>query len=240
MFVIYRPYNFALGDHLLASLLVSILRDQNIDAYFWSDSDEIRELVDCPIRKGYDYRFVYEPEQQWDGRSIMQKALDNCQTYLGITNLKLTRTVIPVKYHDLPQVPQVDVAICSSTGFWSKYRNWPYFEQLKHEFDRHGITWIELGQKRGVECLNYVKKAKIYLGLETGVSHYVSSVAKKALIIQSGYSNINYWCSYGYAYIQLELPCSNCFLRNGCAHGHACMKNITTETVLREITKLLI
>jgi ADP-heptose:LPS heptosyltransferase len=239
MLTIYRNSD-ALGDCLMASMFTHILRDHGIAAQFWCPSAEIRALEDCPTADNLDvspYYFNYSPESQWDGRSIMRKALDNFQHAAKLQQkLSITRTSIPVRYHDIPEIQGVDVSLCTASGHWSRYRDWPYFDALKRELSARNVSWVDLQDKKGIECLNHVKKSRLYVGLETGTSHYVSSVVPKVLILQSGYSNLDYWNHYGYQNV-LSIPCRgrNCFRREGCPNNHYCMRQLTVEMVLTAI-----
>jgi ADP-heptose:LPS heptosyltransferase len=170
---------------------------------------------------------------------MMAKALANFSAWSGLKNLAQIRRMVPVKYVDEPDVAPTDVAICSSTGNWATYRNWPYFPELKSLLTAHGIRWVDISELRDNRCLNQVKKSRLYLGLDTGVSHLVSSVVNSGLIIQSGFSNIHYWSSYGYQTIEHDVYCRNCFLRQGCPNEHRCMRDILPAEVLARIKKLL-
>ena len=177
---------------------------------------------------------------RWDGRSIMRKALDNFAQAIGLLNsIPITRANAPVKMVLDDRVPSVDIAICSRSGYWSPYRDWPSFPRLKVLLTDAKLRWHDLSESgiRGNECLNYVRKAKLYLGLETGMSHFVSSVARRGLILQSGYSCFEYWSTYGYSYLCRHVACSPCFLThvNECPHMHRCMTEITAEMVLQAI-----
>jgi hypothetical protein len=156
--------------------------------------------------------------------------------------IKNTKYRIPVKYYDIPNIPSVDISIVSKTGRFTPYRNWPYFKELKEKLNKEKITYIDLIEKniKNVECLNYIKKSKLYLGLDTGVSHYASSVASgKTLIIQSGYNYFDFWCFYDYDYINVNIECQKCFKRYGCPYDHKCMKDISVNMVYNKIIEKL-
>ncbi len=233
----------ALGDCLIGSLVTHILLDHGVDARFWCPSPEILALLDCPKAERLEPPFLafdYAPEGAWDGRSILRKALDRCQQGLSRPEpFEITRTRIPVHYRDLAHVPRVDVALGTRCGSWSPLRGWPYFAELQRELTAAGLTWETLDDKRGLECLNWAAKARLYVGLETGTSHYVSQVARRALILQSGYSNIDYWNWYGYQHLAVEVPCGNCFRRGDCPNDHACMRDLSVTTVMTRIESLL-
>lgn len=219
----------------MAAYFVATLNDNGILAAL--DDPSIGHLVAVPLwRPGlpctHRWQFVYEG---YDGRPIMAKAVDNFRKTYGISQeIRTTRTSIPVAYRDIREIPSVDVALCTSASRWSLYRNWPYFPEFKERLEEAGMSYIDLTQRRvyDIPALNYVKKAGVYVGLETGTSHYVSSVVGRGLILQSGFSNFKYWCNYPYDYIELDLPCKNCFLSQGCQFAHQCMREITVEQVM--------
>jgi hypothetical protein len=145
-------------------------------------------------------------------------------------------------------VPSLDVILCTKTGQWGPYRDWPYFSQLKDMFDKNNISYVDC-QERGIyshECLNYVKNAKLYLGLETGMSHYVSKYANgKALILQSGFCTFNFWAGlYDYDCLKHECPCvyRPCFidrdrLKGGieCPNDVCCMNGLSVDRVFQSV-----
>lgn len=229
---------------VLAALATRIIIENGFLAALDDDRPAIRTLIDIPFWNGepdwIDWRFSYRPETKWDGRSIMRKALDNFAATHGIKEqLKLTRRSVDVKVVEVPSIPSFDVVICSRVGYWSPYRGWPHFPELKRRLTLAGISWFDLSETNTTdnECLNYVGKAKLYLGLETGTSHFVASVARRGLIIQSGYSSLDYWSTYGYDEVSVPVPCRNCFLdySQRCPNAHVCMVSVTAEMVFRSI-----
>ena len=127
------------------------------------------------------------------------------------------------------------------TGYWTVNKNYPYFPQLKELFEKKNITYIDLDEHkiRNVEALNYIKKCKVYLGLDTGMSNYASAFANgKGYILQSGFNSPNFWSIYDYEYIMNLQPCSSCFLRKSCPNNNVCME-IPPEEVLNRIKNRL-
>ena len=242
MVTIYRNGE-ALGDNLFAALLTQILVDNGIAAQFWHYDESMRNLMTCPIATSFQeptHLCTYAPESTWDGRSILRKIVDNCQRELGLrTPLRITRATPPVTYYDIPEIEKVNVVLGTASGAWSPYRNWPYFDILKDQLTPAGITWKDITTTRGVACLNWAKKADLYVGLETGTSHYVATVINRGLVLQSGYSNRQYWNWYGYRSIEEPVECGNCFLQSGCPNNHKCMVNISVERVFDVIVEML-
>ena len=167
--------------------------------------------------------------------------------------LKIYRNYIPVKYYEIPEVRQVDVVFNKNTGPYTPYKKWPYFDELCKLFDQHKITHINLDrdwrETYGIKCLNYVRKAKVYLGLDTGMSHYVSRFANgKALIIQGGFNYFERWSwLYDYEAIQIEdMPCRPCRILkkdvkqgNKCPYDNRCMKEIDPQWVFDKVCERL-
>ncbi|MBM4043984.1 MAG: glycosyltransferase family 9 protein [Planctomycetes bacterium] len=231
----------AFGDKIMAAQFTAILNDNGIIAVL--DDVEACNLVVCPKydpqkhRHYTRYRFEYMWGQDYRG-GIMRTALDLFARHFQLTPLVVTRHAVATRYYDVPGVPSVDVALCTRTKNPSSYRNWPHFGALKAALRSHGITYCDLSEEhvRGMRCLNQIRKARLYVGLETGVSHLASSVAAgKGLIIQSGYCPFDYWCPYGYEYIAHPVPCAPCFRSSGCPAGHACMRELGVWTVLNRI-----
>jgi hypothetical protein len=166
--------------------------------------------------------------------------------------IEITRDHIPVIFNKM-DVPTYDVILHTNTGSWSIYRMWPFFEELKSLLTKQGISWIDIADRKngrigGIKYLNYVNNAKLYVGLETGPSHYVSSIAKnKTLILQSGFAEYNFWAYlYKFDHLEVEVPCRPCYLNvndirdnKGCPYNHRCMREISPQDVFNKIEKML-
>jgi len=206
------------GNALVVAQVTKIAIDNGIPAVF-HEHKTVKGLVDVPLydesHKEYFHHnipVVNTPERKNIDESVIVKYIRSIKKITG-KKIILTKdnSYIPVKYKEIPEILPVDVVMCTKTGRWCEYRDWPYFEQLKKLFDKENITYVDLNEK-GIynnECLNYVKKAKLYLGLDTGTSHYVSKFANgKALIIQSGFNLFNWWAdTYDYDVITAEVNC---------------------------------
>ena len=236
------------GDHLIVAHTVHILNAtiKNIQ-FLASISKWYAYLMDVPLMVDVDPSvvtlawFISKPNVP-----IILSRLQRVEDVLGIKiefNAK-ELNYVPVKFEENINIPQVDVVLCTKTGPWTPYRNWGFFDQLKQRLNDLKITYVDLNEQKilSYDCLNYVKKCKVYVGLETGTSHYVSRFANgKALIIQGGYSTFDYWSfTYDYKAITSNSPCplAPCFLRTGCPHNHVCM-NIEVDSVLKEILNYL-
>lgn len=237
---IYRKGGF--GDRLLAAQTTAILIDAGINALWHDDSPDMLALCDVPKYNGelpaINWWWHYSPEHYWDGRSFIRKALDNFAADFRTEAIPETRRFVPVHYVDDPAIEGVDVAICSSCGHWSKYREYPWMSAVKQELDRRGIKWVDMSERGivGNDALNLAKKSRLYLGIDTGMSHYVAGVVRKGLILQSGFSNPALWAPrYGFDFLSVKVECGNCFLSSGCQHGHRCMTTMSPKDVAEQI-----
>jgi hypothetical protein len=247
--IFYRGSAF--GDNLISAYFTVTLCDNGFDAVLYNP--DISNLVDCPhtrnpLTRGWN---TFECERH------NRTGLETQNKYNVITDLieefrkkfhisrviEVKRDYIPVKFVEYKNVPAYDVVIVSVTGYWSAYRNWPYFNELKKMLGTNGVDFMDLSEKNitGMLFLNYIKKAGVFVGLETGASHYASMFGNgKTLIIQSGYCDFEYWAGmYNFDHIQHDVDCSPCWLRSGCAFGHKCMREIKPEYVLEKIFEKL-
>ncbi len=191
--IVVKRNGHGFGDRLLAALLALVLRDHGVDAYRVHKYP--CSLVDCPEWHGRGEHQGYGFRYRHTDKTMLSRALADL-TRITDRPIRLTRKFIPVHYREMAQVPAVDVAICSECGSFSRYRAWPYFEELKARFRAAGVSYVDLNEAReaapddgSMTCLNYVRKARLYLGLDTGTSHLVSQWARgKTLILQSGFN----------------------------------------------------
>jgi hypothetical protein len=256
--IVHTPTKRAFGDLLLASYFTAILNDNGIDAYFYrrgQGREWIYPAIACnKIYDTTDPRLstyssckmkYYHGEPGVLSVPIIEQYCNSFKKRYGIS-LKNNFNYIPVKYYDMPQVPSVDVTLCTKSGAFCPYRNWPYFKELKKLFQKNGISYIDLTQEQiySIEYLNYVKKSKLFVGVDTGPSHYVSQVANgKALILQHGVHDINFWCSYDYDSLHIPTDCRLCKANmhpgNECKHNHICMRELTVDMVFNKIMEKL-
>jgi len=249
------------GNALILAHLTKICVDNGIPAVFNQHRTTIN-LVDVPL---YDPTFHAEYlTHTWKGvrntwtrknvdMPVISQYIKNVEDIFD-TKIRMTKihSHIPVAYHDIPEITGVDVAMCTEVGAWGPYRNWPYFPELKKLFDQSNISYVDLNKDGiySIECLNYVKKSKLYIGLETGMSHYVSKFANhKALIIQSGFCPFIFWAyPYHYECITANTECTSrpCFItrnevREGrvCLNQNSCMAEIKPETIFIKVKECL-
>lgn len=247
--IIYPPKAF--GDNLISVLFTVTLCDNGYKAVLYNP--DISDIADCPVtnnpkKRGWllfecrrKNRTGLETNKRYN---IITDLIEEFSGEFNITqSIKVNRNYIPVQFQEFNKVPAYSVVIVSETGYWTSYRNWPYFKELKELLKMAKIDFFDLSENRirNIEFLNYIKKAKVFVGLETGASHYASKFANgKSIIIQSGYSDFDYWAGlYDYDHIKHDVECSPCWLRNGCFYDHKCMKDIKPEHVFEKILKKL-
>lgn len=255
MNTIYRItyHGKAFGDNLFSAYITKVLQQHGIDACL--DNPRIADLVDCPLFiQGDDLidqeiktfncvrqnRTGFQTPKQF---TVYSDLLHEFSKQFSIEcQIGTVLDHVPVKFSLDRSIGWHDVAMVTETGWWTPYRNWPYFSELKKMLSAASISFIDLSmeQIRGNLALNYVRNCKLFIGLETGVSHYVSKFANgKALILQSGYSPFSYWAgTYNYRCVNIPVTCSPCWKRSGCLE-HKCMTLLRAEYVFKSILKAL-
>lgn len=248
------------GNALILAHMTRICNDNGIPAVF-RQHKTTEGLVDVPLA-GPEHEEFYK--HSWKGvrNTYLRKNCDEpvIMQYIrhveGLTGAEIEimprHDHVPVRYHDMPEIEGVDVAMWTETGPWASVRMWPHFAVLKEMLTAEGISYVDMTAEgaRGIACLNYVKKSKLYLGLETGTSHYVSQFANdKALILQSGFCPFVFWTYlYRYECLRANVECRYrpCFLTRDeaaagieCPHEHACMVQLDPRTVLWAIKRRL-
>lgn len=230
------------GDDCMVAMFVQILNDNNIPAVLYTHNGE---LFDVPMShrmplNGQLFGFSYVLDTS---ESYMSFNLKRFAEAFHKPPIRITRNCVPIKMSEYSHsCPTVDVAISSNAYHNNPHpvRVWPHFDELKSQLTSRGISWMELGHNS--QCVMGVVKAKLYLGVENGTSHFVSSVAQgKALILQSGYTRKEDWCPYDYETVELILPCKPCHLEllSECPYNHKCMRELSVEMVLQAILRRL-
>lgn len=235
------------GDRLLVAWTVNILNFNNINCSF----GELEKIVNCKdfYKQNADTKktkIVLSRTKKTDPRftiltDLIYSFLQQSKININLDNIDIKNAPHPIIYKDMPDIKSVDVAMVTKTGPWTPYRNWPYFDKLKELFRKNNISYIDLSEEKvkNFEFLNYVKKSKIYLGLETGASHYAAPfIGDGGLMIQSGYCAFDYWAAhYNYQKIENPIRCAPCWKRKGCEYEHKCMTEISPDLVLKTIIK---
>jgi hypothetical protein len=253
--IIFKWPGTGFGNALLLAQITKIAVDNGIEAVF-VEHRKVRGLVDVPLfdpDKDYTGYVVYKgyvpntPENPNCDIPVMTRYVMAVEEIVGRKlEVREDGYYVPVKFEDIPETPSVDVILCVYTGRWAPYRDWPYFNELQKLLDERNISNINLQANKifNNECLNYAQRCKLYVGLDTGMTHYVSKfIMGKALIIQSGFGLYSYWSSYyDFDHINHDVPCQPCYLarpwlKKGivCQRDHECMVTITPEQVLERI-----
>lgn len=238
-FKITRKLN-AIGDNCLASFFTHILNDNKIESFFDKKNFHFKNF-NCDYFQDthyIDYEFQYENKKN---SNIIQIAIDKFKSKFNIEQeIKITRNYIPVNYKEIETIKQVDVVLVTKSGHWAPVRDWPYFEELKKKLEEKNISFIDVTQRniKDFEFLDYVKKCKVFVTLETGASHYASQFINKnnSIVIQSGYCDDSFWNYYKYDVIKHDTDCKWCFIQHReCNKGHKCMCEISVDIVLNKI-----
>jgi hypothetical protein len=241
------------GEALVASLFCHILNDNGIPSVHREHYNS-KGLLDVPIwnpKKYKDWTMWNWAYKRIDIPVLLQQ-IKRAERWLGVKiNIDRKRNHIPVKF-DKVVVEKFDVVANTRTGEHTPFKEWPYFGDLKRMFKKEGISFLDMDahEAMGMKCLSYVRKAKLYLGLDTGMSHYVSKFANgKALIINGGFVTFNFWgFLYDYDVIQIDdVPCRPCYINRGdiehnlkdCRLSHMCMMDITPRMVFERICEKL-
>jgi len=253
------------GNALILAHLTKIVNDNGIHARFVPHKKTHNmavnhKLVDVPVYDPEIHKDYFLHTKQFPAHFHLKSCdLPILQQYMKDVEKIFEQTLIfdrekhnhvPVIFKDPGPHEKVDVVLCTHSSPWSPYRDWPYFAQLKEMFYNEGITYIDLNQHGIMSflCLSYVKHCKLYVGLETGTSHYVSHFANgKALIIQGGFSPFYYWAwPYDYDFVSADVSCEyrpcfidKKFMKRGfpCKHNVACMTAIRPEQVFEEVRR---
>jgi len=247
-----------IGDPMMIAWFVTILRDNGVNAYF-IERPRLGRLspIDPAITlrdKSSKYN-VYWKADAHDQTPIHLQYIRHFEQYYGPLKVDWEkRNHVPVKYYEISKIPAVDVVLNTKTGNFTMYKLWPYFPELKILLRKAKISFIDLDkdwkETYGIRCLNYIRKAKLYIGLDSGMSHYVSRFANgKALIINGGYVTFKFWSHpYDFEVIQVEdLPCGHCLLNKYqgkvnnrfCEYDQRCMREISPEQVFNRIEERL-
>lgn len=239
------------GESLILSRLVNILQDNGINVFF-KEGRKTQGLIENSFPITYDDKNYNLLAWDYDikiKKSIMQQYIEKAENYFN-KRIQITKDYIPVKYYDISEIGSFDVILHSKTGNWTPYRNWAYFTELKILLKRNKITALDLAEYPiyGIKYLNYVNKSKLYVGLETGPSHYISQFMRgRCLILQGGFSTYDFWASsYGYEHLEIDIECKPCFINwenilNGkkCQFCNKCMMNIDPIVVFDKIKEML-
>jgi hypothetical protein len=246
--------SYAFGDSLFPCMVVDTLNANGIEAYYQHELSHITDLVDCKkiykipqnvrwLSGGYTNSF-YDPNS-----TLHKDIMHEVCVSLGIDDLPINKNYIPVKFTRDPSFPTVDVVLVTEQGGYSVIREWDKFQELKKLLREYNFSYIDASEEgiRSNDLLNIVNNCKVYVGIDTGSSHYVSQVANgKAIIINSGYASFEYvFGQYNYDTVEYLVDCRYCIFTalsmcRDSGHDHDCMKNISTQMVFEKMWPYLI
>jgi hypothetical protein len=251
--IVTRWHGKGFGEAVHASLFCHILNDNGIPSVY-KEHRNTRGLLDVPlfdpdIHKDWVY---WKWKYKLNDIPIMLQMIEKVEKWLEVKiKIHKKRNHIPIIFHKM-KVPKYDVVMNTATGGFSPYKKWHYFSELKRLMESAKISYLDLDQnlKHSIECLNLVKRSKLYLGLDTGMSHYVSRFAGgKALILNGGFVDFKYWAYLynNYELIQVvDVPCRPCYKNwthkesgDGCQYENRCMEEISPEIVFERICERL-
>lgn len=139
--------------------------------------------------------------------------LFQCLEEFGVKRLVVPCKGLPVRNLPPVEVPY-DVVLALECGGWKPVRAYRRGAELEMLLRDAGLRVLNLSRAvvkpalKLVEILAQVKVAKLFIGVETGVTHLVSGVHKQALIIQSGIHRSAFWNVYDRTrVVEMAWPC---------------------------------
>ena len=249
----------AIGDRLMATMFVRSLQNAGIEAYVNNPINSLRDLFCSDLLRTDNnsdnlvLNFNYENNRK---ELIFKSALNYIKKRLlkigyteEIINKVEKSNIFPI--FNLTQENNIskkkyDVFLATKCGSWSNVRTYPYFNKLKDLLKSNNISFIDIWESniKNKQFLETLFESKIFVGLETGTTHFAAQFLNKnnSLILQSGYYNFHWWAGkYDLDHIEVSLECSPCLLRNtkGCKYNHKCMTDIKPEIVFTKILEKL-
>jgi len=90
------------------------------------------------------------------------------------------------------------------------------------------------------EVFEIIETARLFIGLESGLTHYASLLNIDTIVLFSGASSVNIWKPLGKRVylIKSNVDCEGCGLLE--CKDNKCMKNILVDEVLIELNKVLV
>lgn len=132
---------------------------------------------------------------------LEKNTLFQCLEEFGVSRLKVPCSGLPV--HNLPQTREIyDVVLGLDCGGWKPVRGYRRGAELEKLLRKAGFKVLNLSKSvtkppmKLSEILAHVSAAKLYIGVETGLTHLVSGVHQKALVIQAGIHRSAFWNVY--------------------------------------------
>lgn len=140
-------------------------------------------------------------------------ALFQCLSEFGVPQLAVPCRGLRVT-NRLPRTDRYDVVLCASSGGWKPVRAYRRADELLHELRRRELSVCDLSRTNiqrelgARQLLALVKRARVYVGVETGPRHLVSGVHRRAVVIQSGIHLSAFWNVYARTHVvEAAWPC---------------------------------
>jgi GT2 family glycosyltransferase len=218
------------GDYLMAGFFTKLLLDNGISATL-DINNPFAAFIDVPIGSAAEkFTFYYNSEPL--AESLMDTVIRKFRSEFDFYgSLDIKTPYVPIKYKLDANITPVDVVLVTKCGPHSNVRNWPYFSELKKEFERLKISYVDINEfgfdwandsELTHQISNLIYNCKVFLGIETGASHFATGILaqKKGrgnFIIQSGYVPFSHWTRhYGdlFESIEIDVHCKGCLLLN--------------------------
>ncbi|HCN29388.1 MAG TPA: hypothetical protein DIT64_11680 [Verrucomicrobiales bacterium] len=177
---------------------------------------DLREhpLPEQPVPRGYEGGVDHQGGRHpfdfiLDFRYHMHRQVNTlfqCLEEFGVGQMRVPYQGLPVR--GLPAAARpYDVVLCTNCGGWKPVRAYRRGDELAELLRQRGYTVLNLSEGgvqkrlRLADLLAQVKAAKLYIGVETGPTHLVSGVHRKALILQSGIHPSAFWNVYDRTFV---------------------------------------
>ncbi len=248
-----------LGDNCMGSIIADMMREHGYDIYFYTKLRNFEKLVHNIKRQNgifleSDY-FIYSYTDPKYSIPLSELRMTNfIDAFFKFNGLSIR---FDGRGADVIFIPLLEnrykVVLNTRCSNFSEKRLWPFFSDLKLLLKKEKISFIDLDdtiqlsyndQLSSFYILNLVRNSDLYIGLDSGMSHYVAKMVNLAYIIQSGHSFFENWCKYSrYEYIALDVPCRPCWVNEenlaDCTIQDKCMQDIYPEIVFENIRQLL-
>jgi len=246
-----------LGDTCMGAIIAEIMRENGIEIYFYTKLFGAERLV-RNVRRwrvflNIDYTFFYD---------VPQFSLPLCRLgEMHFIDAFFRFNDLPFHYDGRPadvlflarDVPHYDVVLNTRSSDFASVRTWPYFDQLKALLTKHNISFFDLDTlpfsfadpEPSLRALDLVAKSRLYVGLDSGLSHYVAKVVNHGLFLQSGHSHFSNWNKYPRCYsTAASVACAPCWQSEmidvrcpgECQH---CIRSLSVSSVFEAITVIL-
>jgi len=147
---------------------------------------------------------------------------------------------------------------CRGAQFSAYTKEWPFdrWQILSRSLRHEGHQLVQLGTKADplvegatdlrdrtslADAAATLERARLFVGLESGLMHVAAAVGTPSVIIYGGRSRpweTGYPSHWHVA--NTSIPCAGCALNTGCPYGVKCMDEIVVEDVLKVVHSSLV